>query len=93
MLVQTSLRSILQGCKVTPSQLFNDDSQTRADLRVHGRTSDIPPTGTGRHTGLHTARDPLVIELAIHPHTNLVDWWIVDASTLRAILFVRVEDI
>ena len=41
----------------------------------------VSPTGTGRHTGFHTARDPLVIELAIHPPTNLVDWWIVDGSS------------
>ena len=42
----------------------------------------VSPTGTGRHTGFHTARDPLVIELAIHPPTNLVDWWIVARSHL-----------
>ena len=66
---------------MTPSRLFNHDNQTWSDLRVHGRTSDIPPTGTGRHTGLHTAGSTCYQARYPHPPTNLVDWWIVDGSS------------
>jgi len=68
-----SLHSILQGRKIT--------ARAAEDfVKGHGRTSELPPTGPDRHTGLHMARDPLVIELAIDPTTNLVDWSIVDRS-------------